>query len=338
MKVCARCRHENPDAAGFCMGCGSPLTAPAPVPPMPTGMPQAVAPVGAPAVPIPNAKKQNLTWLWALLGLLAIGIGFAQGFGGLFSKLAGKPQSEMLVQKGPDGKPILLPAEGGASPSLLEAQGQSDPSLLQAQGNPNSDLTRVETPPPPEAKRMPPEVLDWLRHLERTENQRRRMALKQVGEAKAMMMNRQLDGAKELLNDPMGDGGMPESPVEKVAMDVDGFRKGWRDLIQSFASKAPPEECIPIRNRYDTALSETGAMMSDLLEIIAGIDWLDSEATQKDLLGKLYAMQGTSKVIDEAGNETDGLVQEICDKYEVRKWFKVSGDIGDSGLLGGMGL
>ena len=68
-------------------------------------------------------------------------------------------------------------------------------------------------------------------------------------------------------------------------------------------------------------------MIGDLFGAVEG-----STENRDAALAALMKMRGKSTGIDKSAVKTDDLVQGICDKYETRKWFKITADVG-GGLL-----
>lgn len=283
-----------------------PVAATAPVAPGPA----AYAPP-PPFVP----KKAN----WALIGIsLAI-----------VAVLAGIGTGTLLMAR-KDNPTGVLGANAAKTDDVLEARGSGTPDMLRAE----QEIPTVTEVKPQPGEKMPDDVREWLRHLERTEAERRRLTTSQLGELTAMAFQMKGAGALEALqsvmNDPEGNQEM-ELPANKVHESSERLRAKWGTLSDFFNSKQPPAECVSIKNSYEIALRETRAMVLDIMDVLvqAGEPGADPQA----LVAKLMGMKGSSGTIDEAGKMTDGQVQEICDKYETRKWFYVSGDIGDSGML-----
>jgi hypothetical protein len=188
-----------------------------------------------------------------------------------------------------------------------------------------------------EVKSMPPGVLDWLKHLERTEKKRHQLATEQIAALLAQMAMLSGIGATEavaqsLLDDP--EKAFEETPATEVQDQARDQKRQWRDLTEFFDSLPPPTECVPIRNAYATALGETQAMIFEVLDAIASAGEDPKQAVQSlmNLRGKSHSR------IDVSARETDGLVQDICDKYDTRKWFSIAGDVGGGmgGVLGGL--
>ncbi|HLO97957.1 MAG TPA: zinc-ribbon domain-containing protein [Fimbriimonas sp.] len=311
---CPRCRAVVPNGASFCSNCGNDLRAfitpqqtvpQQPYNPRPTE--QSTIPPGAGfhAAQVAQPKKSHLG---KIIGGLAILILVALGF------LAMK----MLDKTAQDPGPVL--AAKGKDEPILKVEGKDQPVLQ----------TNAEAP-----AEMPADVLRWLQHLERIERQRGVLARSGLANLMIMAQTAQygldLDGLKALASgDP--DAEMPPTSVDKVAESSAKTKEEWKALRRDFDSFPPPAECQTIADSYGPALDETGGMIGDVLDAVA----LSKDDTQK-ALQSLYAMQNTSKTIDEYGNATDGKVADICNKYNKRKWFSISSDFGNTSILGAVG-
>lgn len=226
---------------------------------------------------------------------------------------------------------------------LLSQQGETDdPELLKAQGTPPApDLLRIQGSPSgpdlikdqgPEKKTMPRDVYEWLKHLERIEKERVEITQDQLSDALVAMTKAKMGGAMEILQDMLKedpDSPATPSPSADFSTAVQRLRDSWKDLTDHFNSVSPPDECRPIRDDYDQALRETGAMMMDVMDALANAD-----SSPEAAIKSLRRMQGTSKGrIDAVAKSANRRVQEICDKYDTDKWFDIMGDVG-SGLTG----
>lgn len=267
-------------------------------------------PAGAPsagfATAAAKADAQKKAWVFALIGAMAI----LALFGGLFASGA--------LRFGARQEPIaVLPATGKSSPPSLAATGQSSPPQLQAQG---------------QKVYMPDDVRRWLEHLERIERIRMDMSAEQVGQAMEMLVALQAGGTLPMLQGLLDEASGGEEvkvpgPVQSTMESAQNIRGKWQKLTVDFNGLQPPAECVPIRNEYDVALRETGAMIGDIVAAVEG-----SSENRDGALAALMKMRGKSTGIDKSAVKTDDLVQRICDKYETRKWFKITADVG-GGLL-----
>lgn len=329
---CPRCRGAVPQGAFFCPNCGNDLRAMLGVP-IPGSQPtQANVPYNPPA-PQPisvkeqlrqarkagptdyyqgasgpyDQRKSPLSWIFAIAFLAVLAML------GLFAL-------NMLKKTGSESPGNFLAKKGQEPPPFLVKTGETAPVL--------EDHSEA-------AKKMPPEILRWLEHLERIE--RKRGTLAQQGLSSLMVLAQgaqfgtDIKGLQDLASgDP--EANMPESAADKVGNEGVKTREQWVALKREFDSVPPPQECQTIADSYTHALEETGSMISDVMDAIA----VSKEDTQK-ALQSLYGMKNQSGAIDQYGNETDGKVKDICDKYDTRKWFSISSDFGNSSILGSLG-
>lgn len=294
--------------------------------------PQPVGPESTPQAFIDAAAKSKRSMRWAvtlgLLGaLLAAWVGWrASGALGL----GGSQATADTLQASGSGSPPVLGATGSDGSPVLEAQGAVPPPMLRAEGN--AGATVFERPG--QIVVMPADIRAWLEHLRRTEEKRMRLAETQLSEM--MVSLTLLQGGDPLSNlgalldedDPL-DSSAKAPSIEKTANDTLRQRKAWTELTAFFNSVQPPAECVPIRNEYDQVVRETGAMMGDIVGVVS-----DAGSNPQSALASLMRMQGKSKDrVDRPAAEADGLVGEICRKYNTRKWFDIQGDVG-GGMFG----
>ena len=167
------------------------------------------------------------------------------------------------------------------------------------------------------------------------------LATSQMAEAMVLMTELQGAGAsmeqlKGLLDESAGDdpgGDSKKTPATSAVETAETMQKEWVKLTDYFNSKAPPAECVHLRDKYDQVVRETGGMMKDIVEVVTG-----SQDNPAAAITKLEGMKGKSKnLIDKPALETDDGVAQICSKYKTRKWFDIQGDTGGGGLLQKMG-
>lgn len=307
--TCPRCGRPLAPGAAFCMHCGQMVARP------PSGSP---AYAGAVATSAASGKKK-LTLALVVVGLAMLALmGTLVATGTL--RLGGSQRLDSGLQATGRESPPSLVATGEQSPSSLVATGTQPPPNLQASGA---------------KKVMPDDVRRWLEHLERIEKRRVDMSYDQVARAMEMLVALQAGGTLEMLQSLANEASTGEESTEPKATDrtarsAEEIRGHWRQLLAHFNSYPPPAECVPIRDEYDVALRETGAMIGDILASIE-----QAEANRDAALSGLMKMRGKSVTIDRSATESDGLVQAICDKYETRKWFRITADIGGGALSRG---
>lgn len=255
--------------------------------------------------PYADSNRQNLIWLLVGTGLLVAMLAF--GFGSGYLRL-------------PFGQNVAGLQKPGSSPQpSLEKPAATLPPVLMDTNKPEPLLEK-------EAKRMPPDILDWLKHLEETERRRKELSHNHMSDIMVTMTTLSLGGSSDVLKGLLGgDADVLDSPgpAADVKVDLEMKREEWRQLNEFFKSKTPPTKCVPIFNNYSEALVGTSSSMMDVLDALT-----KSSEDPNGAIASLSKMKGQSKGIDAAGKAADLGVQEICDEYDVRKWFSVSEDFG----------
>lgn len=182
--------------------------------------------------------------------------------------------------------------------------------------------------------RMPDDVRAWLEHLARIEERRMDTARAQI--SGLLISMEEIKGAE--LGSQLSDllGGDPtqveqtEAPSVSKARDIAAkVRPDWEALSRDFADKKPPQECESIAAEYEQALKETGATVSDIIEVINTLGGDPQQAVTK----LQSIMANHKKMIDEPAKRADEGVASICEKYSERKWFTIRGDVGGGGMF-----
>lgn len=278
-----------------------------------------VSPAAAPGI-VALTPPQTKKWVWPVVAILAICIGLGVAAGSGMLRAWGVPVGgKLLTAQGTPGGSGLVQAEG-AEPNT---------GLLNKYGTPpESGLTQKDM----EKITMPQDILDYLKHVEKCEKYRVEISNKQLSSALITMTEIQGAGAQlemiKKLADP--EDNSTETPASKIKDTTKDQRKTWDELDAYFNGVTPPAECVSIRNKYAVALHETGVMMTEIMDAIDK----SSEDPQAaiEILQKLTGTSGNR--IDVPARGTDADVQKICDKYDTRKWFSVTGDVGSGGLMG----
>ena len=286
------------------MHCGQSLAAP-------TVAASASAPLAghaAPAFPTPGAgNSKKTTWIavgTALAMILALFFGLKAS--GLLQFGAKNPKLETLRAEG------QLP-----STPLLRAEGSTGPPTL------NQPAQRIE---------MPADVRRWLEHLEKIEERKNALSLKQLSQMAVLMQQMKVLGAAMGMLSDNGEG-EDTAPSDTAKQHFDTLRPDWNQLISDFKALPPPAECKPIADDYSRAISEIPEMNSDIGAVLEGA----SSDPAKALEGAMKLQSTSATVIDKYLSEADGKVADICRKYETRKWFAIKTDVG-GGLMGKFGL
>jgi hypothetical protein len=216
------------------------------------------------------------------------------------------------------GAVVYLKAPGSKPVAHLAAPGKNAPVPLMA-GRPT----------------MPKDIYDWLDHLRQTEDMKNELSGKQQSQLMVEFTKLNgLGGAYGML-DKQGnlDTDQLNSPTQTFADKIGDLRAPWRDVIKYFESMPPPAECQDLAQTYDHALDEVSGQMGDLADIIT------SPGDTTTMVDKLTKMQGASTgTIDKYLTVSDDEVAQICNKYNTKKWFKITNGPAmpmSSGLGGG---
>jgi len=296
---CPKCGKSAQAGAAFCMHCGQSLAAIAH---------HAVQPIAtpAPAFPKPGAgNSKKTTWIavgTALAMILALFFGLRAS--GLLQFGAKSPKLESLRAEGQSPQIPLLRAEGSSGPPTLQQPAQ-----------------KVE---------MPADVRRWLEHLEKIEERKNELSIKQLTQMAVLMQQMKvLGGAMGLLD---GDGD-DTAPSDTAKQRFDTLRPDWNQLLSDFNAFPPPAECKPIADDYSRAINEIPGMNADIGSVLEGA----SSDPAKALEAAMKLQNTSATVIDKYLGEADSKVGDICRKYETRKWFAIKTDVG-GGLMGKFGL
>ncbi|MCA0360594.1 MAG: hypothetical protein LCH41_06030 [Armatimonadetes bacterium] len=264
-----------------------------------------------PQDPYASESKKAKTMLWVGLGALVVVLAIGGGMAALG---------------------LLTPKGQGVTAQVV----QSTPALPAVPTQPEPSLPL----PIEEAKGMPKDVLDWLEHLRRIEEKKKGLVAQQMGEFAAIQTKMQaLRGASsvESLIDPESDP-LADSQKESqnTASSIEDHTQDWQNLRREFMAYPAPTECVPIQASYSQAIDETGNMFSEMSGFFARIASADQGDLQ-GLLGEAFGKQGkSSSRVDSLRKQTDQQVDDICRKYDTRKWFSIPGDLGGGGMLGGI--
>lgn len=208
---------------------------------------------------------------------------------------------------------------------------KTTPSLPAIADKPKPTL---QVPKDPEVA-MPDDIRAWLEHLERIEKRRVSLAKEQIRmlmiDSSEFQATAYADTLKALLGEDPTTGEIPPEydSRKKAEKIVDSVRPDWKDLAVEFEAMPPPAECQAMAAKYSQVLRETGATTGDIIDTMysSGGD----PSTTIDKLQEI--MKSHQQQIDKPAIEVDHAVQDICDKYNTRKWFDIHGDVGGGGLF-----
>jgi hypothetical protein len=310
---CPRCAKPLVANATFCMHCGQVLAAPA----------------GA-ASARPPASTANV------------------GTGGVERRAvpAGAPP-----QVG-SNRGLLIGAGVALAAVVLALLGLTAAGILRFGAGPPGEAPRatadqVQAPvaqtEPPASRDMPDDVRRWLLHLEQIEKRREQLSLEQSGRLAAVLGTLQASFLQDALSWASDGFIEPSQGQQQFAGEVENIRRSWKALADDFVAFPPPEECRPIAATYEPVLRETGAITADIFAAI------QSGQDPQALVAKLNQVYVNHRqLIDQPAVRTDGMVADLCNKYNTHKWFSIQADyaggldalksLGLPGLGGGGGM
>jgi hypothetical protein len=199
---------------------------------------------------------------------------------------------------------------------VLEAQPPKvdAPSVLEAQP-PKVDAPSVletEAPKPP-----PKHVVDWLEHLRRTEERRRRLE-SNIAPVMSMLVQATLARAAAL-------GGVAQGDLEKAEADYEREReklrqsyqqrqREWAQLLEYFRSVPPPPECQTLADAYYAGLSA----------YITKISQIEKSLIENDVGGLTGMLGSAQSELDALFARADEELTRVCEQYGIRKYFAIS--------------
>ncbi|MDW8105350.1 MAG: hypothetical protein RMK92_10105 [Armatimonadota bacterium] len=189
---------------------------------------------------------------------------------------------------------------------------------------PDTNMLRAEAEAPPQPQeqpqRPPDDIIDYLKHLQRIETQRQAMqrdltpALNAFVNAVAMRATIDEQEFQQRM-----------SAVQQTPQD---YSQRWSQLSQLFEAKQPPPACQPLHESYRKMLASTIAYMTKI--------YLALQQAQTDpntALQVLSQMQGTASTdVDTQILQANIELQQLLDKYDLRRYFPGFTISGDAGL------
>lgn len=217
--------------------------------------------------------------------------------------------------------------------NLSAAAQTGSPDLKVAKKLEAAPLEKAATAP--EQIVMPDEIREWLKHLERMENEKQNLTIKQMADMKIFeKMIGALGPSIGEMNpyDQTGDGG--KSPEQFTKGKFEELKPAWQKLKADFEAVPPPAECKPLADAFGQGLNEIPAMVEDLNQVMNEMNTDPSKA-----LSAVQGMKNRSySTIDRAFQEADGQLSAICDKYKTAKWFNIKTDVVGGSLLSKPGM
>jgi len=216
-----------------------------------------------------------------------------------------------------------LAARGRLNNNILQKKDQTPDNALAQNAEKDAPLV------------MPADVEEWLKHLEKTEEMKNDLTMKQIADMKVFEQMFSVLGPAMGEVDPYDQSGEAgQHPADLTKGKFEDLRPQWQEVLAFFTSKQPPAECEPIAASYYRALNEIPGMIGDINEVLNGVSANPSGAMQEISKMKNKSYGG----IDKNLAETDERVQGICTKYNKKKWFNVKSDVLGGGMLGKAGF
>jgi len=224
-----------------------------------------------------------------------------------------------------------------ADPKVLSATGtKPDTNILAQLGSGGPSVMEQPAQKPPDNK-MPDDVYNWLKHLEKCEAMKVELAGDQAAETQLWMQKFQVLGGAMGMLDPYDQAATDDkddkAPGTYASGKIQDMRPKWTQLVDYFHTVPPPTECQPIADDFDRALREIPGMMGDLSDVLNSAD-SDPQGAMK-LVKKMQ--NGSYGDIDRYFDRCDQKLSAICFKYKVNKWFNVKGDVVAGGMMGKFG-
>jgi len=291
---CTYCGATIPEHARFCAGCGRALNS---------------ASTALASGPTPQTQGASKAKWWAIgVGaLLLMAIAFVVGM-----------QSGLITRAN---------VQKPEAPSVLEAQAPKvdAPSVLEAQP-PKVDAPSVletEAPKPP-----PKHVVDWLEHLRKTEERRRRLE-RAYAPVFSMLFQALAMHAAPMKSAAEDDLDRAEEELERQREKLrDGYQQRqqeWAQLLQYFRSVPPPPECQTLADAYFAALSQ---YVNTILQI-------EKSFIENDL-GVIPLFGSGQSDLNARFARADEELTRVCEQYGIRKDFSIAAQGFDlTRILGG---
>lgn len=259
---------------------------------------------GVPAyipLPAPYSKRR---WVSIVVTCMVLGCIAALGKIGYGLWLGAQTKAPAVAIKGKSGRPLLA----------------VDANI------PDADLKVAAT-----RKQMPDDIYAWLQHLQRCDMLKRDLTERANIELQTLIP--ELKGADGLtsaadvdkMTDPDSNFTTPPG-ADLVNSEIEKINTQWAQLKARFDKMPPPTECQPIADAYDAGISDTISTVGEISQILNGVNVNDPNL-HANIDSATNTLRGIGKDhpegVDNMFAQTDMLVQQICDKYDVQKWFSI---------------
>jgi len=311
---CTRCLAELPDQSRFCLRCGTPVPVGQPPAPQagkssPVFAPPTEQRPFAPSRSMSNSVKAAIALL--IVAVAALGAVVVRG--------------SLLHSPGSSGNGSLVNAPGQSNnSSLVQAPGDShNAPLVQSPGSSQAPPDITHRPDEPAAQ--PTDIMDYLRFLKDVEH--RKMALIKEFTAQALMASA-TEKQKEV--DAASDDKASQQFLPTINKGNEDFAPKWDQLAKYFLTKAPPQSCRELQQKYYDHLGRIESMFTQLHNALT-----QAQSDPSKALSALTEMQGkASAEADDSARSADDALADVCDRYHLRKDFDIKTDNSAStGLL-----
>lgn len=275
---CSKCGTEIPAGARFCSGCGSQASSEV----YTTGQ-----------QPVANKKTGALA---AIVGLCVVVIAAA-----LLAFFLRGPRVADLGPTAAPGQPGVL--HGPSTP------GNRQPGVLQA--------PKIEAKQP-EKKEVPKEVVEYLAHLEKTEEMRQQVYAKEL---QSVMASASESIMKSLPFD--WDEDNPKKPTDDLASKSMDFTREWQQVSAYFLQLPAPADCGQLAEKYYESLSTFVKFMGRF-----------QDAVSKNDVPALNAIKSDAGELDNKFSAADAELGGVCKKFGLEKTFSIRGDSGQTPVFG----
>lgn len=235
--------------------------------------------------------------------------------------------SGVVTSKATFPRALLLALHSKPEPITVSTASSNTPVTGMSATSP--EVTREEA-----IQKMPQEVYDWLKHLESTESKLKESVMSSDSQLQVLLSELQggaLDMRQMLDSDPDQPSETKSQGKQKANEAAQKSKEPIQDIEKFFDSRQAPQECIAIRNLYAQALGETIYTVKNIQSMIEGVSDEQGSTDIARTTQKLSQIYSNHKErIDLPRKNCDDLIEEICQKYGVKKWFSIPANL-DSG-------
>ncbi len=201
----------------------------------------------------------------------------------------------------------VAPGHAGSSGKLLAETASAGPT------GPLISQPAQVTPPAP----SPTDIIDYLKFLQKIEEQRRMLVRQQLGSALKDLVKAEELGATLSTR-------KYTQTFQQLNNDVNYNSASWQQLSREFMSypKPVPPACQRLQAKYYTML---GKVAGSIMQISNALAQTQTDPNQSiDTLSNLLGDSSVHEAIVSANDE----LSHVCDKYHIDKFFSIRDDSG----------